>query len=85
MDYALRDIRYPPNVFKPQLRYLELDGLYAKETWKIRRCLYISGALVVLVILGGKFIWGTWEIVFGAGSFFVAVPMLILTVLSYSN
>jgi hypothetical protein len=35
------------------------------------------------VVAGGKLFWGSWEVVFGAGSFIVALPMLVLTMLSY--
>ena len=41
------------------------------------------GEILLCVVAGGKLYWGTWEIVFGAGSFFIALPMLALTLLSH--
>jgi hypothetical protein len=85
INYILRNIRILQPGAKPQRRDLELDGLYVKEGWKIKRCFCIFGTLLVLVLFGGKLIWGSWEVVFGAGSFFIAVPMLVLAGLSYSD
>jgi hypothetical protein len=49
----------------------------------MKRCVYVFGTLTVLVLLAGKLIWGTWEITFAAGAFFIALPMLVLAVLSF--
>jgi hypothetical protein len=41
--------------------------------------------LMLSVVLGGKLVWDSWEIVFGAGSFFVAIPMLVMAVITFSE
>jgi hypothetical protein len=50
----------------------------------IRGICVLSG-LTMLVTLGGKLVWNSWEIVFGAGSFFVAIPMLAMAAITYSD
>jgi hypothetical protein len=49
----------------------------------MKRCVCIFGTLAALVLLVGKLIWGTWEITFAAGAFFIALPMLVLAVFSF--
>jgi hypothetical protein len=39
--------------------------------------------LTLFVILGGKLVWNSWEVVFGAGSFFVAIPMLVMMAITH--
>jgi hypothetical protein len=46
-------------------------------------CFTVLLGILICVVAVGKLFWGTWEIVFGAGSFFVALPMLALSLLSY--
>ncbi|XP_014550299.1 hypothetical protein COCVIDRAFT_43137 [Bipolaris victoriae FI3] len=70
------------NDFRPQNRYLELGGLYVETAWCPRKCLYAFLGILFSVLTGGKLFWGSWEVIFGAGSFIVALPMLVLTVLS---
>jgi hypothetical protein len=41
--------------------------------------------LTLFVIFGGKLVWNSWEVVFGAGSFIVAIPMLAMTAITYSE
>jgi hypothetical protein len=45
----------------------------------------VLSGLTMLVTLGGKLVWNSWEIVFGAGSFFVAIPMLAMAAITYSD
>lgn len=78
-----RNISLPINEFRPQNRYLELDGLYVETAWCPRKCLCVFLGILLSVVIGGKIFWGSWEVVFGAGSFIVALPMLLLTVLNY--
>jgi hypothetical protein len=78
-----RNISLPVNEFRPQNRYLELDGLYVETAWCPRKCLYVFLGILLSVVIGGKLFWGSWEVTFGAGSFIVALPMLVLTVLSH--
>ena len=69
--------------FHGQTRYLKLDGLYIETTWDLLKPLCVCLALLIPVVVASKIFWGSWEVTFGAGSFFVALPMLALTVLSY--
>jgi hypothetical protein len=79
----ISDISLPPHEFRQQNRYLKLNGLYVETVWSVSRCMSVFAVLLLCVVAGGKLIWGSWEIVFGAGSFFVTLPMLVLTALSY--
>jgi hypothetical protein len=38
---------------------------------------------MLFVISGGKLVWNSWEVVFGAGSFIVAIPMLVMAAVTY--
>jgi hypothetical protein len=80
-----RNIRHVPNQFRPQNRDLSLDGLYISTRINIRRGIYIFVVLMLFVVLGGKLVWDSWEIVFGAGSFFVAIPMLVMAAITLSE
>jgi uncharacterized integral membrane protein len=73
----------PVNEFRPQNRYLELDGLYVETAWCPRKCLCVFLGIFSSVVIGGKLVGVSWEVIFGAGSFIVALLMLILTVLSW--
>jgi hypothetical protein len=57
-------------------------GLYIETCFDNRRLLYTTLFLLALVIALGKLAWGSWDVVFGAKSFFVAIPILVLTVIS---
>ncbi|KAF5845595.1 hypothetical protein GGP41_009380 [Bipolaris sorokiniana] len=81
--YYYRQVSNTFNDFQPQNRYLELDGLYVETAWCPRKCLYVFLGVLFSVVTGGKLFWGSWEVTFSAGSFIVALPMLVLTVLSY--
>jgi hypothetical protein len=63
----------------------ERRGHYIETCFDTTRLLCTTIILLILVIILGKLAWGSWDIVFGAGSFFVAIPMLVLTALSYTN
>jgi hypothetical protein len=80
-----RNIGLPVNEFQPQNRYLEIGGLYVETAWCPKKCLFVFLGILLSVVTGGKIFWGSWEITFGAGSFIVALPMLVLTVLSHYN
>jgi hypothetical protein len=80
-----RDIRHLPNQFRPQNRDLTLHGLYISTRINIRRGICMFIVLMLSVVLGGKLVWDSWEIVFGAGSFFVAIPMLAMAVITFSE
>lgn len=73
----------PYRGFTGKLRRYKFYGLHIRETWKVERICAVAAVLVAVVVMAGKVFWASWEVVFGAGSFFVAVPMLILAVLSY--
>lgn len=75
----------PINEFQPESRYLELDGVYVETARCARKCLYVFLCSLLLVVIGGKFFWGSWEVMFGAGSFIIALPMLVLMVFSYHD
>ncbi|KAH6637809.1 hypothetical protein C7974DRAFT_374445 [Boeremia exigua] len=77
-----RNICLPAVEFRPQNRYLELHGLYVETAWCPRKCLCVFLGILLSVVIGGKVFWGSWEIIFGAGSFIVALLMLVLTVLN---
>lgn len=79
----IRHISFSHNDYQPQIRYLKLNGLYVETVWSVSRCIYVFISLLLSVIGGEKLIWGSWETIFGAGSFIVALPMLALTALSY--
>jgi hypothetical protein len=68
---------------RPQNRDVKLNGLYVETKLDRIRCVYVFLGILLCVIAGGRLVWGTWEIVFGAGSFLVALPMLLLTLLSH--
>jgi hypothetical protein len=68
---------------RPQNRYLILDGLYLSTRLNISRGICVLSGLVILVVLGGKLVWNSWEVVFGAGSFLVAIPMLAMAAITY--
>ncbi|KAJ5059265.1 hypothetical protein J3E74DRAFT_346147 [Bipolaris maydis] len=81
--HRYREINPPSNTFKFQNRYLELDGLYVETAWcPVKSLIAFLSTLFSSVIIGGIFFWGSWEIIFGAGSFILALLMLVLTVLS---
>lgn len=84
----LRNIFLPPapprpQPPRPQNRDIKLNGLYVETKLDRIRCLSVFLGILLCVIAGGRLVWGTWEIVFGAGSFLVALPMLVLTLLSH--
>lgn len=60
-------------------------GLYIETCFDTTRLLRTTLILLILVIILGKLAWGSWDIVFGAGSFFIAIPILVLTTLSYTD
>jgi hypothetical protein len=62
---------------------LSLGGLFLRTRLNISKGICISLGLILFVVLGGKLVWNSWEIVFGAGSFVVAIPMLAMTVITY--
>jgi hypothetical protein len=70
---------------KHQQNWMERRGLYIETCFDTTRLLRITLILLILVIILGKLAWGSWDIVFGAGSFFVAIPILVLTTLSYTD
>lgn len=80
-----RGLLIPTQTYRasPQLRDWDVHGLYVEECVDPRRFLYVSFALVSIAVVLGKLIWTGWEIVFGAGSFLVALAMLLLTLLGY--
>jgi hypothetical protein len=85
---SLRNIFLPPAARgpqqpRPQDRDEKLNGLYVETKLDRIRCVYVFLGILLCVIAGGRLVWSTWEIVFGAGSFFVALLMLALTLLSY--
>ena len=85
---SLRKIFLPPaprrlKQPRPQNRDEKLNGLYVETKLDRIRCVYVFLGILLCVIAGGRLVWGTWEIVFGAGSFLVALPMLLLTLLSH--
>lgn len=85
---SLRKIFLPPaprrlKQPRPQNRDERLNGLYVETKLDRIRCVYVFLGILLCVTAGGRLVWGTWEIVFGAGSFFVALPMLVLTLLSH--
>ncbi|USP82663.1 hypothetical protein yc1106_09937 [Curvularia clavata] len=80
---AVRQIDLEHSGVGGQTRYLQLDGLYIETTWDPIKCLYVFLGLLICAVVLGKLCWGSWEITFGAGSFLVALPMLVLTVFSY--
>ena len=68
-----------------QQNWLKMRGLYIETCFDTTRLLRTTLILLVLVVIFGKLAWGSWDIVFGAGSFFVAIPILVLTTLSYTD
>lgn len=68
-----------------KLRRHQFYGLHIQESWKVERICTIGVFLIAMVVLVGRVVWGSWDIVFGAGSFLVAVPMLILAIISYDD
>jgi hypothetical protein len=62
---------------------LSLHGLFLKTRLITSKGIFICVGLIAFVILGGKLVWNSWEIVFGAGSFIVAIPMLAMTAITY--
>lgn len=80
-----RDLLRPKQTYKAnsQLRDWDLHGLYVEESVDLRKFLYVSCTLVGMALAIGKLIWTGWEIVFGAGSFLIALAMLTLTLLGY--
>ena len=50
------------------------------ESWRFDRLISFGGALLGLIVLVGKFFWGTWELGFAAGSFIVAATGLMFTI-----
>ena len=80
-----RNLRYSKD-FGPEsdLRFFRLYGVYVEEETALEYCL--SAFLVFLIgMFSMKVIFGNWGIVFAAGSFFVAIPMLILAVLNFKS
>jgi len=67
----------------PQTRDLILNGLYVRTRLNKDRCICAFASLVLFVVLGGKLVWNSWELVFGAGSFIVAVPMLAMMAITH--
>ncbi|KAJ5026982.1 hypothetical protein J3E73DRAFT_232819 [Bipolaris maydis] len=81
--YHYSNISRPVNDFEFQNRYLELNGLYVETAWcPVKSLIAFLSTLFSSVIIGGIFFWGSWEIIFGAGSFIIALLMLVLTGLS---
>lgn len=80
-----RNIGCRNGCYQPQIRDLKLGGLYEETAWDISRFFYVFVGIVLIVIIGGKLIWRSWDIVFGAGSFCVAVPMLFLAAITYHD
>jgi hypothetical protein len=69
--------------YRPQIRNLRLNGLYVRTRLNISRGICMCVGLTLFVILGGKLVWNSWEVVFGAGSFFVAIPMLVMMAITH--
>jgi hypothetical protein len=78
-----RNVRLLLNNYRPQNRDLKLDGLYVKTRLNIRKGICMCVGLTLFVVLGGKLVWNSWEVVFGAGSFFVAIPMLVMMAVTH--
>lgn len=64
-------------------RYVEFTGLFVTDAWIMHRCVSVLVCSAVLLVLTSKFVLGTWEAAFSAGSFFLAVPMLAMAALAY--
>lgn len=62
---------------------MNLDGLYVRTRLNMKRFTCAFAALVLFVVFGGKLVWNSWELVFGAGSFIVAVPMLAMMAITH--
>jgi hypothetical protein len=62
---------------------MSLAGLYLRTRLKIWKAICVCVGLVLFVVLGGKLVWNSWEIVFGAGSFVVATPLLAMSAITY--
>jgi hypothetical protein len=60
-----------------------LGGLFLRTRLNTSKGICFFVVLTLSVILGGKLVWNSWEIVFGAGSFVVAIPMLAMTAITY--
>ncbi|EUC41909.1 hypothetical protein COCMIDRAFT_39991 [Bipolaris oryzae ATCC 44560] len=62
---------------------IQLEGLYVETAWcPIKSLVACLGILFSSVAIGRSFFWGSWEVIFGAGSFIIALLMLVLTILS---
>jgi hypothetical protein len=68
-----------------QRKWPKERGLYIETCFDTTRLLCTTLVLLILVTVLGRLAWGSWDIVFGAGSFCVAIPMLVLTALSYPD
>ena len=68
-----------------QQHWSKKRGLYIETCFDTTRLLCTTLILLILVIILGKLAWGSWDIVFGAGSFFIAIPILVLVTLSYTD
>lgn len=69
----------------PQRDWSERQGLYVETCFDGFKAVCSALALLIMVILLGKMTWGSWDVVFGAGSLSVAVPVLMLALFSYSD
>ena len=90
VDSRLRFDRFSRLLLSRQLWGIQplqqrLPNQLFKTLWCPKKCLYVFLGILLSVVTGGKFFWGSWEVIFGAGSFIVALSMLVLTVLSYYN
>jgi hypothetical protein len=65
------------------MRYVEMTGLHVTDAWHVGRCVSAFIGLAVVLVLASKLALGTWEAAFSAGSFFVAVPMLVMATAAY--
>lgn len=52
-------------------------------TLRLRGVLENVSVFLGILLSVEKLFWGSWEVTFGAGSFIVALPMLVLTVPNY--
>lgn len=68
-----------------QREWRECRGLYVETCFDGLKAALSALALLIIVLVVGMMVWGSWNIVFGAGSFFVTIPILVLTVFSYSD
>lgn len=72
-----------PNAFNAQTRFLKLNGLYIETQWDWIRWIGVFMCIILCTVAVGKLVWNSWEVVFGAGSFMITLPMLALTAMSY--